>query len=187
MDANPTTQAATTTRWNIDPSHTSVTFSVRHMMITNVRGEFQKVSGTVVYDPANVEATRIEANLEAASINTRDPQRDTHLKSPDFLDVEKFPTIGFVSKSVKRTGKDQLEVTGDLTIRGVTREVELAVEGPSAPHKDPFGNVRIGATATTKIQRSDFGMVWNAALEAGGVLVGDQVSITLDVSLIAAS
>jgi len=152
-------------------------------MITNVRGEFQKLEGTVNYDPAKPDATTIEASIDAASINTRDEKRDGHLKSPDFLDVEKFPTITFKSKSVKAKG-DELSVTGDLTIHGVTKEVVLEVEGPSAPTADPWGNSRVGATATAKIKRDDFGMVWNAALEAGGVLVGNEVKITIDVSLI---
>jgi polyisoprenoid-binding protein YceI len=171
-------------QWTVDASHSNASFSVRHMMITNVRGEFQKLEGTVSWDPANPEATQIEATIDVASINTRDPQRDGHLKSGDFLDVEKFPKLTFKSKSVKAKGKEHLHVTGDLTIHGVTKEVVLEVEGPSAPSSDPFGNTRVGATATTKIKRDDFGLVWNAALETGGVLVGNDVSITIDISLI---
>lgn len=172
-----------TSKWIIDNAHTGVHFSVRHMMITNVRGEFQKVSGTVEYDPDRPESISIQAEIDVNSINTRDAQRDGHLKSPDFFDAEKHPKIVFRSTSAKREG-DGLSVTGDLTIRGVTRPMTLAVEAPSAPSKDPFGNVRVGTTATTKIKRSDFGITWNAAIEAGGVLVGDDVNITLDVSLI---
>jgi polyisoprenoid-binding protein YceI len=171
-------------QWTVDASHSNASFSVRHMMITNVRGEFQKLEGTVSWDPANPEATQIEATIDVASINTRDPQRDGHLKSGDFLDVEKFPKLTFKSKSVKAKGKEHLHVTGDLTIHGVTKEVVLEVEGPSAPSSDPFGNTRVGATATTKIKRDDFGLIWNAALETGGVLVGNDVSITIDISLI---
>jgi polyisoprenoid-binding protein YceI len=171
-------------QWNIDASHSNVHFSVRHMMITNVRGEFQKLEGTVTFDSANPEATSIEATVDVASLNTRDAQRDGHLKSADFLDAEKFPQLTFKSKSVKAKGKDHLTVTGDLTIHGVTKEVALDVEGPSAPSTDPFGNVRLGATATAKIKRDEFGMVWNAALEAGGVLVGNDVNVTIDISLI---
>jgi polyisoprenoid-binding protein YceI len=171
-------------QWIVDASHSNAGFSVRHMMITNVRGEFQKLEGTVTFDAANPEATQIEASIDVASINTRDPQRDGHLKSPDFLDAEKFPKLSFKSKSVKAKGKEHLTVTGDLTIRGVSKEVVLDVEGPSAPSTDPFGNVRVGATATTKIKRDEFGIVWNAALEAGGVLVGNDVNITIDISLI---
>ena len=171
-------------QWVVDASHSNAGFSVRHMMITNVRGEFQKVEGKVTYDPAKPEATEIEASVDVASLNTRDAQRDGHLKSPDFFDVEKFPTISFKSKSVKAKGSDELAVTGDLTIHGVTKEVVFEVEGPSAPSTDPFGNVRVGATATAKVKRDDFGITWNAALEAGGVLVGNEVKITLDISLI---
>lgn len=174
------------TTWNIDASHSSVHFSVRHMMITNVHGEFQKLSGTVEYDADRPEATKVKATIDASSINTREEQRDAHLKGSDFFDVEHYPTIEFVSKSAKATS-DGLEIVGDLTIRGITREVTLAVEGPSAPHKDPWGNTRIGAVATTKIKRTDFNMVWNVALEAGGILVGEDVKVTLDVSLIKAA
>jgi polyisoprenoid-binding protein YceI len=170
-------------QWVVDASHSNAGFSVRHMMITNVRGEFQKLEGTVSYDPAKPEATVIVASVDVSSINTRDGQRDGHLKSPDFLDAEKFPKIDFKSSSVKAKG-DELAVTGDLTIHGVTKEVVFEVEAPSAPSTDPFGNVRIGTTATTKIKRDEFGITWNAALEAGGVLVGNEVKITLDISLI---
>ena len=170
-------------QWVIDASHSNVSFTVKHLMITNVRGEFQKLEGTVNYDPAKPEASTIEATIDVASINTRDEKRDGHLKSPDFLDADKFPTIVFKSKSVKAKA-GELQVTGDLTIHGVTKEVVLEVEGPSAPTADPWGNQRVGATATTKIKREDFGMVWNAALEAGGVLVSSDVKITIDVSLI---
>jgi len=171
-------------QWLIDASHSNASFSVKHMMITNVRGEFQKIEGTVTFDPANLETAQVEASVEATSINTRDEKRDGHLKSPDFLDVEKFPKLTFKSKSVKARGKEHLTVTGDLTIHGVSKEVVFDVEGPSAPSTDPFGNTRVGATATTKIKREDFGLTWNAALEAGGVLVGHDVSITVDISLI---
>lgn len=171
-------------QWLIDPAHSNAGFSVRHMMITNVRGEFSKLEGKVSYDPAAPEATQIEASADVASIDTHEAQRDTHLKSGDFFDAEKFPKLTFKSKSVRVKAAEELVVTGDLTIHGVTREVELAVEGPSAPSTDPFGNVRVGATATTKIKRDDFGLVWNAALETGGVLVGNEVKITIDLSLI---
>lgn len=170
-------------QWVIDGSHSNAGFTVKHMMITNVRGEFTKLEGKVSYDPAKPEATQVEAVIDVASISTREEKRDGHLKSPDFFDAEKFPKITFKSKSVKAKGSD-LAVTGDLSIHGVTKEVVLDVEEPSAPSTDPFGNVRIGATATTKIRREDFGLTWNAALEAGGVLVGNEVKITIDISLI---
>ena len=171
-------------QWVIDASHSNASFSVKHMMITNVRGEFTKLEGKVSWDPTKPEATKIEAMIDVASINTREEKRDGHLKSPDFFDAEKFPQITFKSKSVKAKGAEELSVTGDLSIHGVSKEVVLDVEGPSAPSTDPFGNVRVGATATTKIKREDFGLVWNAALEAGGVLVGNEVKITNDISLI---
>src|SRR4051812_40916379 len=171
-------------QWVVDGSHSNASFSVKHLMITNVRGEFHKVEGVVSWDPAKPEATTIEATVDVSTITTRDEKRDGHLKSPDFFDVEKYPTLTFKSKSVKVKGKEELSVTGDLTIHGVTKEVVLEVEGPSAPTSDPWGNVRIGATATAKVKREDFGLSWNAALEAGGVLVGSEVKITIDVSLI---
>jgi polyisoprenoid-binding protein YceI len=171
-------------QWLVDPSHSAAHFTVKHMMITNVRGEFSKLSGTVSYDASKPEATKIEATVEVASLSTRDAQRDGHLKSPDFFDIEKFPTITFKSKSVKAKSKEDLSVTGDLTIHGVSKEVVLEVEGLSGPSNDPYGNTRLGASASTKINRDDFGMVWNGVLEAGGVLVGNEVKITIDISLI---
>jgi polyisoprenoid-binding protein YceI len=154
------------------------------MMISNVRGGFTKVEGTIEYDPANVAATKIDAVIDASSIDTRDGQRDGHLKSADFLDVEKFPAITFQSKRVEGAGDGELKVTGDLTIHGTTKEVLLVVDGPTEETKDPFGNVRVGAAAKTKIKRSEFGLTWNAALETGGFLVGDELKIELDVSAI---
>ncbi len=171
-------------QWIIDASHSNASFSVKHMMITNVRGEFTKLEGKVTWDPKAPEAAQVQAEIDVASISTREEKRDGHLKSPDFFDAEKFPKITFKSKSVKAKGSDELAITGDLTIHGVTKEVVLDVEGPSAASTDPFGNVRVGATATTKIKREDFGLVWNAALETGGVLVGNDVKITIDISLI---
>lgn len=177
------TTPARTTTWTIDGSHTNATFSVRHLMISNVRGEFQKVSGTVSYDPAKPEATTVKAEIDVASISTREPQRDTHLRSADFFDAENFPKITFESTAFRR-GDKNLELVGKLTIRGTTREVVLAIDGPTAEQTDPWGNVRIGASATTKIKRSDFKMTWNTVLEAGGVVVGDDISIAVDVELI---
>lgn len=166
--------------WQIDPAHSSANFSVKHMMIAKVHGGFEKVSGTLQYDPSDITKASIEASIDAASINTREAQRDGHLKCADFFDVEKYPTLNFKSKKVEKDGED-LKVTGDLTIHGVTKEVVLAVEGPTAEMKDPYGNIKIGISATTKIKRKDFGLTWNAALEAGGVLVGDDVAISLDI------
>ena len=167
----------------IDPAHSAVHFSVRHMMLSNVRGEFTKLSGTVTFDPENAAAANVEATIDATSISTRDDQRDGHLKSADFLDVEKFPTITFKSKQIK-LGSGEAKVTGDLTIHGVTREITLDVEGPTSEVKDPWGKQRVGASATAKLSRKDFGLVWNAALETGGVMVGDEVKITIDVEAV---
>jgi len=170
--------------YQIDPAHASAQFKVRHMMIANVKGEFDKIIGTVDFDPANPSASTVDATIEVASISTRDPQRDTHLKSADFFDVEKFPTITFKSKKVTATGGDNFTVVGGLTVHGVTKEVDLKVEELTEETKDPWGNVRRGATAKTRIHRKDFGMVFNVALEAGGFLVGEEVDLTIDVELI---
>ncbi len=167
--------------WNLDAAHTSVQFSVRHLMVSTVRGAFGKVSGTVQADEQDPTRSKIEATIDAASIDTRIEKRDAHLKSADFLDVAKYPTITFVSKKIERAGQDHFKVTGDLTLHGVTREVTLDVEGPTAEIKDPFGKTRAGALATATINRKDFGLTWNQALEAGGVAVGDEVKITIDV------
>ncbi len=171
-------------QWVLDAAHSNASFTVRHMMITNVRGEFPKLEGKVTFDPAQPEATSIEATVEVSSLNTRDGGRDGHLKGADFFDAEKFPLITFKSKSVTPKSKEDLAVTGDLTLHGVTREVVLDVEGLSGPAADPFGNTRMGATATTKIKRDDFGIVWNGTLEAGGLLISNDVKITIDISLI---
>ncbi len=181
MSSSP--QAAVAPRYDIDPAHTSAQFKVRHLMISHVKGEFTKVSGGVVFDPENLAASSIEVTIDAASISTREPQRDGHLKSADFLDVEKFPSITFKSTKITGTGKDSYAAAGDLTIRGVTRPVTLDVEGLTPEAKDPWGFLRRGATASTTIDRKDFGVAWNAVLETGGVMVGDQVNITIDVEM----
>lgn len=173
----------TAVRYVIDASHSSATFSVRHLMVTNVRGEFTSLAGEATVDLENPGASTVTASIDVASINTREEKRDAHLRSADFFDAEQFPKITFASKSVRRKG-DGFDVVGDLTIHGTTKEVALNVEELTAETSDPWGNRRIGASARTKIKRSDFGMTWNAALEAGGMLVGDEISITIDVSLI---
>jgi polyisoprenoid-binding protein YceI len=178
-------QAAVST-WNIDRVHSVAEFKVKHMMISNVKGQFTGVSGTLSFDEADVTKSRVEASIDAASINTREEDRDKHLKSADFFDVEKFPTLTFTSTRVTRKADDGLAVEGDLTIHGVTRNVTFTVEGPTAPGKDPWGNTRIGVSATTKINRKDYGLTWNAALETGGILVGEEVTITLDVQFVKA-
>jgi polyisoprenoid-binding protein YceI len=149
-----------------------------------VRGAFNSLQGTVAYDPQNPAASSVDVIIDAKTINTLEADRDVHLKSADFLDVEKFPTITFKSTTATRDGDSGLDLKGDLTIHGVTKQVVLQVEGPTAEGKDPYGNVRVGASATTRIKRSDFGLKWNAALETGGVLVGDQLRINLEISLI---
>jgi len=179
------TQTSTTT-WNIDPAHTSVEFKVKHMMIANVKGHFSKVSGVLTRNESDPAKDRIEATIEAGSIQTRDEQRDAHLKSADFFHVEKFPTLHFRSTGVSVVGGGELSVEGDLTIHGVTKKVNFAVEGPTPPAKDPWGNTRIGLSASTKINRMDFGLTWNAALETGGILVGDDITITLDAQFVKA-
>jgi polyisoprenoid-binding protein YceI len=185
MSTPATLQTAVTT-WNIDPVHSVAEFKVKHMMISNVKGQFTRVKGALSLDESDITNSRVEASIEAASINTRDDQRDGHLKSADFFDVEKFPTLSFKSTRITRVGDEELAVTGELRIHGVTRSVVLNVEGPTAPAKDPWGNTRRGLSATTRINRKDFGLTWNSALETGGILVGDEVTITLDVQFIKA-
>lgn len=170
-------------RYVIDASHSHASFSVRHLMIFNVRGDFQKFSGEVEYDPENPEKTKVQVSLEVASINTRDEKRDGHLRSADFFDAESHPAMDFKSTGARLQG-GSLEVVGGLTIRGVTREVVLTVEGITQEGKDPWGNTRIGGSAHTNIKRSDFGITWNATLDAGGVVVSDEVKIQLEVQLI---
>jgi len=172
------------TEYKIDPAHSSAQFTVRHMMITNVRGSFSGVEGTVQYDADKPGDLTLEAVIPTATVNTLEAARDTHLKSADFLDAEKYPAITFKSKKSTRAGDGEMSIVGDLTLHGVTKEVVLSVEVPTAEGKDPWGKLIIGASATAKIKRSDFGLNWNAALENGGILVGDDLKIALDVSLI---
>src|ERR1022692_669481 len=178
--------ATTTTTWNIDPAHSVAELKVKHMMISNVKGQFAKLTGALTLDESNLTRSRVEAVIEAASIETRDAQRDAHLKSADFFDVEKFPTLSFKSTRISAVRDGELDVEGDLTIHGITRKVLFSVEGPTPPAKDPWGNTRVAVSATTKINRKDFGLTWNAALETGGILVGEEVTITLDVQFVKA-
>jgi len=168
------------TTWNIDPVHSVAEFKVKHMMISNVKGRFGKVSGVLVLDEKDLTKSHVEASIDVASIHTHEAQRDTDLKGGNFFDVEKFPTMALKSTGVKQTADAELAVTGDLTIHGLTRSVVITVEGPTPPAKDPWGNTRRGLSATTKINRKDFGLTWNAALETGGILIGEEVHITLD-------
>ena len=181
-----TAPATGTTTWKIDPVHSVAEFKVKHMMISNVKGRFSAIKGVLVTDEADVTGSRVDVSIEAASIDTGDAQRDAHLRSADFLDVEKFPTLSFKATRIKRVSNGELAVAGELTIHGVTRNAVFHVEGPTAAHKDPWGNTRIGISATTRINRKDYGLTWNAALETGGLLVGDEVSITLEVQFVKA-
>ena len=170
--------------WELDPAHTGVHFKVRHLMVSNVRGDFEKFEGKIVYDEQYISKSSADITIYAASINTRVAKRDEHLKSPDFLDVAKYPVLTFQSRAVEKTGDGRLRMTGDLTIRGVTREVALDIEGPTPPIKDLEGMTRVGGTASAKINRKDFGLTWNKAIETGGVVVGDEVEITIDVEIL---
>ena len=172
------------TTWKIDPAHTGAEFRVRHMMISNVRGKFNGVNGLLRLDESDATRSQVEATIDVSSVDTGDAQRDGHLKGADFFDAEKYPQMAFRSTKVESRGAGELAVTGDLTLHGVTRPVTFAVEGPSQPAKDPWGNLRVGLSATAKINRKDFGLTWNAALEAGGMLVGEDVTITLDVQFV---
>jgi polyisoprenoid-binding protein YceI len=156
------------------------------MMISNVKGEFTAVTGKLELNGEDITKSKVEASIDASTINTREVQRDAHLKSADFFDVEKFPVLTFQSTAVSKEGRVELAVEGDLSIHGVTRKAVFDVEGLSAPTKDPWGGTRIGLSATTKINRKDFGLTWNAALEAGGIVVGEEVTITLDVEFLKA-
>jgi polyisoprenoid-binding protein YceI len=183
-EATATTSASST--WNIDPAHSSADFKVKHMMISNVRGKFTGISGVLHRFEADHTKSGLEVSIDVSTVNTQDDKRDGHLKSADFFDAEKFPTMTFKSTHIEKKG-DGFAVTGDLTIHGVTKPVVLNVEEVSEPAKDPWGNTRIGLSANAKINRKDFGLGWNATLEAGGVLVGEEVSITLDVEFIKAA
>jgi len=178
------TQSTKPTQWQIDPAHSAAHFSVRHLMISNVRGEFTKLTGSAQINPADPAKSAVEITIQAGSLNTREPQRDEHLRSSDFFDVAKYPTLTFRSKQIEVLGAEDFKLTGDLTIHGVTKEVTFDVEGPTPSVKDPWGNIRAGVTASAKINRKDFGLVWNAVTEAGGVVVGDEVKITIEAELI---
>ena len=166
--------------YTIYPAHSSASFAVRHMLVSTVRGHFSKVTGKVTYDPKNLAASKVEASIEAATIDTREPKRDAHLQSADFLDIAKFPAITFRSTKWWEEG-GKTKIAGDLTIHGTTKAVVLDLDGPSAEVKGTGGTMITGASATTKISRKDFGMTWNRLLETGGAVVGDEVTITIDI------
>lgn len=169
--------------WKIDASHSNAGFSIRHMMISNVRGEFQKVSGTAEYDGKNINTLKVTANIDPASIDTANADRDKHLRGADFFNVEKYPEMKFVSKKVLKPKKDSFKLVGDLTMHGVTKEVTLDVDGPTPAIKDPRGNTKIGASASATINRKDWGINYGAIMDNGGAMLGDEVKITLDVEL----
>jgi polyisoprenoid-binding protein YceI len=179
MTGSTINQTAKATTWTLDPAHTLVEFAAKHLMITTVKGRFADVSGTITMNEADPASSSVQAVIKAASIDTRTGQRDTHLKSADFLEVEKYPEITFASTKVEPAGEDRLRITGDLTIHGVTKSVVLEVtdEGRS---KDPWGGIRAGFSATTRIDRRDFGLTWNQALETGGVMVSNEIRITIE-------
>lgn len=176
--------AAPSDTWHIDAAHTTVEFSVRHMMVSNVKGRFDNVNGTISANGSDPASVVIEAEIDPSSVDTRVGFRDNDLKGPHFLDVDKYPTIKFKSKKIEPAGTGKWKVTGDLTLHGVTKEIVLDVDGPSTVIKDKKGTARVGASATTTISRKDFGMTWNKELDQGGVLVGDEVAISIDVEAI---
>lgn len=175
---------AASSTWQVDPQHSSAQFAVRHLGLSTVRGAFSKLSGTMVLDDQDITKSSVEVTIDVNTVDTREPDRDKDLRSERFFDVVHFPTMTFKSKKVEQVAPGKLRVTGDLTIRGTTKEVVLDVDGPTAPMKDPWGNQRVAATATTKVNRQDFGVKWNAKLDNGGVVVGDDVNITIDVEMI---
>jgi len=186
MSSTPVAASGPVT-YSIEPAHSSAHFKVRHLMIANVRGEFSKISGSVVFDPSDSTVCGITAEIDVNSINTREPDRDKHLKSAEFFDVANFPVMTFQSKQVDKDGEQGYKVTGDLTIRGNTHAVEMFVTGPTPEIKDPWGYMRRGAEAVAKISRKEFGLNYNQILEAGGVAIGDQIEISIEVELVRAA
>lgn len=170
--------------WEIDPAHSNVGFSVKHLMVSTVRGDFHKAQGTVVWDEKAPAKSAINVTIDAASLDTREPKRDEHLRSADFFDVQNHPTLTFASTKVERDGKGKLKVTGNLTMHGVTRPMVLQVTGPTAAVKNPYGKMVMAASAVGKLNRKDFGLTWNKTMDGGGVIVGDEVGLTIDVELI---
>jgi polyisoprenoid-binding protein YceI len=181
--ALPGLALAEQTTWNVDPAHTHTGFTIRHMVITNVRGEFGKTAGVVHLDDQDLSKSKVEVTIDAASVNTRVEDRDKDLRSPNFFDVAKYPTITFKSTSIEKAGDGKYKVTGDLTMKGVTKPVVLDVEGPTGEVKDPWGNTRRGVSATTTLNRRDFGLTYSKAIEAGPV-VGDEVKIDIESELV---
>jgi polyisoprenoid-binding protein YceI len=175
---------ASASTWSIDQDHSGIGFSVRHLMVSNVKGSFSRFSGTVDLGDRDITASKVSATIEAASINTNVQKRDDHLRSAEFFDVARYPSIRFVSKKWIRTADGKLKITGDLTMHGKTREVVLSAEPFSPEIRDPWGKARRATTASARINRQDFGISWNKALDAGGVTIGDEVDIVLDIEMI---
>jgi len=175
--------SANTTTFDIDSSHTSAQFAVKHLVVSTVRGALGQVSGTLQFDASDPAKSTVEATIDTRGVNTNDAKRDEHLRGPDFLDTERYPTVTFKSKSAERTSDGKYKVTGDLTLKGVTKEVVLEVEGATTPIKDPFGNIKLGGVARTKINRQDFGVSWSRTLDGGGLVVGDEVDIVIDIEV----
>jgi polyisoprenoid-binding protein YceI len=176
--------SAATSTWQLDPAHSSAQFAVRHLAISTVRGAFSKVTGTVVFDDKDVSKSSVDVTIDVSTVDTREPNRDKDLMSDHFFDVAHYPTMTFKSTKVEQAGTGKLKITGDLTIHGTTKQVVLDVDGPTAAVKDPWGNQRAAVNATTKVNRQDFGVKWNATMDNGGVVVGDDVSITIDAEMI---
>jgi polyisoprenoid-binding protein YceI len=172
------------TEWSVDPMHSQASFAVKHMMVSTVHGSFNGLKGTVAYDPAHPNASKAELTIDATTLDTRNDMRDKDLKSDHFFDIAKYPTITFVSSKVETAGEGKLKITGDMTLHGVTKEVTWLVDGPASPVKDPKGNLHSGATATTTINRKDFGLIWNKTIDGGGVMVSDGVELSVEVELV---
>jgi len=170
--------------WRVDPSHSGASFSVRHMMISTVRGEFTGITGSLNYDPKDVTHATVDAAIDCSTVNTGVAKRDAQLKTADFFDVAHYPLMKFKSKRVEKAGEGKLKVTGDLTINAITQEVVLDVEGPNGPIRDPRGNEKIGVHASTQVSRKQFGIIWNEVMESGGIALADEVAISLDLELI---
>jgi polyisoprenoid-binding protein YceI len=178
--------AAASSTWNIDPAHSSAQFSVRHLAISTVRGNFSKISGTVQLDENDITKSTVNVSIDVTTVDTHEPDRDADLRTDKFFDVAKYPTMTFKSTKVEQVAPGKLKVTGDFTLHGVTKEVVLDVDGPTPPVKDPWGNQRAAVSASTKINRQTYGVKWNATMDNGGVVVGDDVSINLDVEMVKA-
>jgi polyisoprenoid-binding protein YceI len=175
---------AATTTWIIDPQHTAAGFSVKHLMISTVRGQFKSVTGTVVWDDQDISKSTVDVTIDANTVDTSEPKRDADLKSANFFDVAHYPTITFKSKKIEPVSAGKMKITGHLTIHGVTKEVVLNVEGPTGPVKDPWGNTRVAASTTTRINRQDFGIKWDNKMDNGGLVVSNDVDITIDLEMI---